>query len=60
LGLQAALQHGSLLALQQACAANLSELRLALRGLLHYHLGSPHLRTRQLMLDVQALERVAP
>jgi DNA repair protein RecO (recombination protein O) len=56
-GLQAALQHGSLLALQQACAAHLSELRLVLRGLLHYHLGSPHLRTRQLMLDVQALER---
>lgn len=59
LGLQAALQHGSLLALQQACASNLSELRSALRGLLHYHLGSPHLRTRQLMLDVQALERVS-
>jgi DNA repair protein RecO (recombination protein O) len=58
LGLQAALQHGSLPALQQACAANLSELRLVLRGLLHYHLGSPHLRTRQLMLDVQALERL--
>jgi DNA repair protein RecO (recombination protein O) len=56
-GLQAALQHGSLQALQQACAAHLSELRSALRGLLHYHLGSSHLRTRQLMLDVQALER---
>lgn len=55
LGLQAALQHGSLLALQQACATQLSELRVLLRGLLHYHLGSPHLRTRQLMLDVQAL-----
>ena len=60
LGLQAALQHGSSLALQQACASNLSELRLSLRTLLHYHLGSPHLRTRQLMLDVQALERVTP
>jgi DNA repair protein RecO (recombination protein O) len=58
-GLQAALQHGSLLALQQACSAQLPELRSALRGLLHYHLGSPHLRTRQLMLDVQALERSA-
>lgn len=57
LGVQAALQHGSLLALQQACAVHLMELRTALRGLLHYHLGSPHLRTRQLMLDVQALER---
>jgi DNA repair protein RecO (recombination protein O) len=57
IGLQAALQHGSLLALHQACAIQLAELRSALRGLLHYHLGSPHLRTRQLMLDVQALER---
>jgi DNA repair protein RecO (recombination protein O) len=60
IGLQAALQHGSLLALQQACVANLFELRWVLRGLLHYHLGSPYLRTRQLMLDVQALERIPP
>jgi DNA repair protein RecO (recombination protein O) len=56
-GLQAALQHGSLAALQQACAPALQELKLLLRALLHYHLGSPVLRTRQVMLDVQALER---
>ena len=57
IGLQAALQHGSLAALQQACAPALQELKLLLRALLHYHLGSSVLRTRQVMLDVQALER---
>jgi DNA repair protein RecO (recombination protein O) len=55
--LQAALEHGSVPALQQACASALPELKAMLRGLLHYHLGSPVLRTRQVMLDVQALER---
>jgi DNA repair protein RecO (recombination protein O) len=57
IGIQAALEHGSLQALQQACALALPELKAALRGLLHYHLGSPVLRTRQVMLDVQALDR---
>ena len=57
IGLQAALQHGSVAALQQACRPALQELKLLLRALLHYHLGSPVLRTRQVMLDVQALER---
>jgi DNA repair protein RecO (recombination protein O) len=57
IGLQAALEHGSLPALQQACTPALPELKTALRGLLHYHLGSPVLRTRQVMLDVQALDR---
>ncbi|HZE90716.1 MAG TPA: DNA repair protein RecO [Rhizobacter sp.] len=56
-GLQAALVHGSLPALQQACARNLPAIRGLLRGLLHYHLGSNVLRTRQVMLDVQTLER---
>lgn len=57
IGLQAALEHGSLAALQQACGQALTPLRAVLRGLLHYHLGSNVLRTRQVMLDVQALER---
>lgn len=57
IGLQAALEHGSLPALQQACALALPELKTALRSLLHYHLGSPVLRTRQVMLDVQAIDR---
>ena len=57
IGLQAALAHGSMPALQQACSAALPELKTMLRGLLHYHLGTPVLRTRQVMLDVQTLER---
>jgi DNA repair protein RecO (recombination protein O) len=57
IGLQAALAHGSLPALQQACAQALPELKTMLRTLLHYHLGTPMLRTRQVMIDVQNLER---
>jgi DNA repair protein RecO (recombination protein O) len=53
--LQAALQHGSLPALQARCLPILQALRPQLRALLHYHLGSPQLRTRQVMLDVQRL-----
>jgi DNA repair protein RecO (recombination protein O) len=59
IGLQAALEHGSVAALQQACAAALPELKAALRGLLHYHLGSSVLRTRQVMMDVQNLGAVS-
>jgi DNA repair protein RecO (recombination protein O) len=55
IGLQAALLHGSAAALQQACARALPELRGVMRQLLHYHLGSSQLRTRQVMLDVQSL-----
>ncbi|HPG77601.1 MAG TPA: DNA repair protein RecO [Piscinibacter sp.] len=54
-GVQAALEHGSLEALQQACAGALPALKAQLRALLHYHLGSAPLRTRQVMLDVQDL-----
>lgn len=54
-GVQAALEHGSLEALQQACAGALPALKAQLRALLHYHLGSATLRTRQVMLDVQNL-----
>lgn len=56
IGLQAALEHGSLPALQQACSRALPALRSQLRGVLHYHLGSHTLRTRQVMLGVQSLE----
>jgi DNA repair protein RecO (recombination protein O) len=56
-GLQAALEHGSLAALRQGCAAALAELKGILRTQLHYHLGSSVLRTRQVMVDVQNLER---
>jgi DNA repair protein RecO (recombination protein O) len=54
-GLQAALDHGSMAALQAACVEPLSALKGSLRTLLHYHLGTPQLRTRQAMLDVQKL-----
>jgi DNA repair protein RecO (recombination protein O) len=55
IGLQAALQHGSLAALHERCGHALPELKAVLRALLHYHLGSPVLRTRQVMLDLQSL-----
>jgi DNA repair protein RecO (recombination protein O) len=55
LGLQAALEHGSIAALRQACAGALPDLKAALRALLAYHLGSPVMRTRQVMLDLQTL-----
>jgi DNA repair protein RecO (recombination protein O) len=55
--LQAALDHGSLTALQQVCAAALPELKGILRSQLHYHLGSSVLRTRQVMIEAQNLER---
>lgn len=55
LALDTALVHDDLGALQAACGAELPALRQQLRGLLHYHLGSPHLRSRQVMLDVQRL-----
>lgn len=57
IGLQAALGHGSVPALQQACMAALPALKSMLRSLLHYHLGSSVLRTRQVMTDLQQLER---
>ena len=55
IGLQAALQHGSLAALQQACAGSLPALKASLRGLVHYHLGTSQLRTRQVMRGLQSL-----
>jgi len=39
----------------RACAAVMSELKPQLRTLLHYHCGVKTLRTRQMMLDIQAL-----
>lgn len=55
-GLQAALQHGSVAALQQACRACLPALKGALRGLLQHQLGHTPLRTRRMMVDLQALQ----
>jgi DNA repair protein RecO (recombination protein O) len=39
----------------RACAPFAAELKPQLRTLLQYHCGSPTLRTRQLMIDLQAL-----
>lgn len=55
IGAQAALEHGSMAALRQVCSGALPAFKTALRTLLHYHLGTPTLRTRQVMLDLQTL-----
>ena len=41
----------------RACAACLQAVRVPLRNLLHYHCGVRVFKTRQLMLDVQAMTR---
>ncbi len=51
-----ALQEGATFtALLHACAPVAFELKPQLRALLQYHCGNPRLRTRQFMMDVQAL-----
>lgn len=60
LALQAALKRHDLAALRLACAVALPALKVQLRPLLHYHLGSPPLRTRQMMLDVRRLLDAPP
>ena len=58
--LQVALDTDRLDAVQAACALELPALKNLLRAVLHYHLGSSPLRTRQVMLDLQKLERTRP
>jgi DNA repair protein RecO (recombination protein O) len=53
--LERALAAADLAALREACRGALPALKGQLRALLAYHLGSPSLRTRQLMLDVRRL-----
>ncbi|MFZ2989270.1 DNA repair protein RecO [Ideonella sp.] len=53
--LQQALDHGALVELQTLCAQSLPALKASLRTLLHYHLGSPRLRTRDVLRDAQSL-----
>jgi DNA repair protein RecO (recombination protein O) len=55
--LQAALAANDLAALQRVAAGALAELRPLLRAQLHYHLGTSQLRTRQVMIAAQALDR---
>jgi len=60
LALQAALDRDDLPALRRACLAGLPALKTQLRLVLNYHLGSPPLRTRQMMLDLRRLIDTAP
>ena len=53
--LEAALLAGHGAALRGATASVTGALRGPLREALHYHLGSPQLRTRQVMADVRKL-----
>ena len=55
IGLQAALEHGSLPALQHACRPCLGALKLPLRAMIQHQLGSTVLRTRQVMMGLQSL-----
>ena len=57
LALQRALDDGevSYTTTLRACAPIAAELKPQLRALLQYHCGSPMLRTRQLLIDLQAL-----
>ena len=54
--LQAALQDSApFTTTLRACAGVMAELKPQLRALLHYHCGVKTLRTRQMMIDIQAL-----
>ena len=55
LALQTALDRNDLAALRSASAPMLPALKPQLRALLHYHLGSPQLRSRTAMRDVRRL-----
>ncbi|QXL84543.1 DNA repair protein RecO [Comamonas sp. NLF-1-9] len=48
-------QAQPLLAMLRVCAPVAAELKPQLRALLQYHCGSPLLRTRQLLMDLQSL-----
>jgi DNA repair protein RecO (recombination protein O) len=53
--LEAALSHGSAVALRHACTGLAGALRVPLREVLHYHLGHATLRTRQVWQGVRKL-----
>ena len=58
--MQAALDDGDMADLQAACVDSLGPLKATLRALLHYHLGTPRLRTREVMIDAQQLMGLLP
>ncbi|HEY9024450.1 MAG TPA: DNA repair protein RecO [Burkholderiaceae bacterium] len=55
LALDVALRTDALGPLHAACTPRLERLRPVLRALVHYHLGSPVLRTREVMRDARQL-----
>jgi len=55
LAIDAALRDNNLGALHVACATRLDRLKPVLRALVHYHLGSPALRTRAVMREARQL-----
>jgi DNA repair protein RecO (recombination protein O) len=55
LALHEALASADLAALQAACTGALAALKAQTRALLHYHLGGPALRTRQVALSLNRL-----
>ena len=57
---EAGVAPGSTAALRQAVAPHAAALRAPLRALLHYHLGTTPLRTRQVWQGVQRLAENAP
>ena len=59
IGLEAALVHGSLDALRDRCRPVAAGLRAPLRALVHYHLGTTRLRTRDVWLETQRLAEPA-
>ncbi len=60
LAIHAALVQGDGPALRHACGLALPELKAALRGLLHYHLGTDQLRTRRVMQTLPSSLRAPP
>jgi DNA repair protein RecO (recombination protein O) len=60
LAIDAALRDNNLGALHVACATRLDRLKPVLRALVHYHLGSPSLRTREVMRDAMRLTPSLP
>ena len=58
--IEAALAHGSMAALRQACAPVALGLRGPVRSLLQYHLAGARLRTRDVWRDLQRLATSSP
>jgi len=60
LALHRALQQHDMAALRASATGVLPALKAQLRAVLHYHLGSPRLRTRELMIDLRRLVELEP